>query len=98
LVDNRSYLCYSIRVGQQEGNDMFEMFTDAGNDAVGEIVRWGILASEDRDTAYTKIHAELELLGQVGVFGEATDTAVREAVWAEICSSLPEWVFKSRRA
>jgi hypothetical protein len=67
---------------------MFEMFTDAGNDAVGEIVRWGILASEDRDTAYTKIHAELELLGQVGVFGEATDTAVREAVWAEICSSL----------
>ena len=76
----------------------YQMFTDAGNAAVDEIVRWGILGAEDRDTAYTKIHAELELLEQVGVFAEATDTAVREAVWNAVCVALPEAVFSSVRA
>ena len=76
---------------------MFEMFTDAGNAAVGEIVRKVLTFAKDldldRDTTYDRIWAELMLLQRVEVFAEAGDTAVREAVWSAVCAALPEAVF-----
>ena len=76
----------------------YQMFTDAGNAAVDEIVRKVLKQERDRNTAYGWIYAELEKLETVEVFAEATDTAVREAVWDAVCAALPEAVFSSVRA
>lgn len=79
---------------------MFQMFTDAGNAAVAEIVRNTMECAEyeDRKTSYDRICAELKKLQTIEAFAEATDTAVREAVWDAVWAALPEPVFKSCRA
>lgn len=57
----------------------YAMFTDAGNDAVHSIVRMARILKLD----WSKVYSELESLAErfPDEFGEATDTAVREAVY-----------------
>ena len=55
----------------------FAMFTDAGNDAVGFIVKLAI----SQNLSWTVVHGLLEALSQDERFSEATDTAVRETVY-----------------
>ena len=55
----------------------FAMFTDAGNDAVGSIVKLAI----SQNLSWTVVHGLLEALSQDERFSEATDTAVRETVY-----------------
>jgi hypothetical protein len=55
----------------------FAMFTDAGNAAVGEIVR----SSKEKGLCWLETYQELCRLAQVSCFAEATDTAVREVVY-----------------
>ena len=75
----------------------FAMFTDAGNAAVAAIVEDAIDRYEVREDAWERCYTELEKLEVVEVFAEATDTAVREAVWAALDAAYPEVVFKSVR-
>jgi hypothetical protein len=76
----------------------FEMFSGAGNTAVGGMVGQAIDAFDNRDDAWDWALNELELLGKTSTYGEATDTAVREAVWDALLAAFPEAVFKSVRA
>ena len=76
----------------------FAMFTDAGNAAVAAIVEDAIDRYEVREDAWERCYTELEKLEVVEVFAEATDTAVREAVWAALDAAYPEPVFSSVRA
>ena len=55
----------------------FSMFTDAGNDAVGSIVKLAIA----QNLSWTVVHGLLKALAQDERFGEATDTVVRETVY-----------------
>lgn len=57
----------------------YGMFTDAGNEAVHSIVRMARFLK----MSWSKVHSELESLAErfPDDFGEATDTAVREAVY-----------------
>jgi hypothetical protein len=57
----------------------YAMFTEFGNDAVGAIVRTAKVLKLD----WPKVHDELRSLAErfPKDFGEATDTAVREAVY-----------------
>jgi hypothetical protein len=55
----------------------FAMFTDAGNDAVGSIVRLAIT----QNLSWTVVQGLLKALSQDERFEEVNDTAVREAVY-----------------
>lgn len=58
----------------------FAMFSDAGNAAVGAIVK---MASEKRWT-WERTEAALYQLSGISEFEEATDTAVREVVYCTL--------------
>ena len=58
----------------------YAMFSDFGNDAVAAIVRSAKILKMDWPT----VESELEKLSQRKEFAEATDTAVREAVYCEL--------------
>ena len=75
----------------------FAMFTDAGNAAVAAIVEDAVDRYEVREDAWERCYTELEKLEVVEVFAEATDTAVREAVYEALGAAYPEVVFKSVR-
>ena len=55
----------------------YEMFTDAGNDAVDSIVRMAKMLK----MTWPQVEASLYELAKRDEFSEATDTAVREAVY-----------------
>ena len=55
----------------------FAMFTDAGNDAVGSIVKLAI----SQNLSWTVVRGLLKALTQDERFEEANDTAVRESVY-----------------
>jgi hypothetical protein len=55
----------------------FAMFTDAGNDAVGSIVKLAIA----QNLSWSVVQGLLKALSQDERFEEATDTAVRETVY-----------------
>ena len=69
---------------------MFHMFTEAGNEEVGKIVSSAIelasLEGPDNPTDLALMWAQNELaaLAENPEFGEAEDTAVREAVYTMI--------------
>jgi len=58
----------------------YAMFTEFGNDAVARIVRSARILKMD----WGQVEMELYELSQKEGFGEATDTAVREAVYIEL--------------
>lgn len=76
----------------------FEMFSGAGNAAVGGIVRQAIDAFDNRNDAWDWAANELELLSATSTYGEADDTAVREAVYEELVKFFVEPTFKTVRA
>jgi hypothetical protein len=53
------------------------MFTDAGNDAVGSIVKLAI----SQNLSWSVVRGLLKALGQDERFEEVADTAVQEAVY-----------------
>jgi hypothetical protein len=53
------------------------MYTDAGNDAVGSIVKLAV----SQNLSWTVVQGLLNALSQDERFEEATDTAVRETVY-----------------
>jgi hypothetical protein len=55
----------------------YGMFTDAGNQAVHAIVE----QARAKDMSWLEVYQELVRLADVEVFGEATDTMVREIVY-----------------
>jgi hypothetical protein len=75
----------------------FEMFSGAGNWAVAGIVDQAIDRFDNRNDAWDWAANELELLASTSTYGEADDTAVREAVWEELVHAFPEAVFKTVR-
>ncbi|NBT89153.1 MAG: hypothetical protein EBT51_12785 [Flavobacteriaceae bacterium] len=75
----------------------FEMFSGAGNAAVGGIVDQAVDAFDNRDDAWDWAANELELLAATSTYGEADDTAVREAVWEALIAAFPTPMFKSVR-
>lgn len=76
----------------------FEMFSGAGNAAVGGIVDQAIDRFDNRNDAWDWAANELELLASTSTYGEADDTAVREAVWEALKAAFPVPTFKSVRA
>ena len=64
---------------QVSAQPSYGMFTDFGNDAVDAIVR----TAKVLNMSWPQVYAELESLAQrfPNDFDEATDTAVREAVY-----------------
>jgi hypothetical protein len=75
----------------------FQMFSGAGNAAVGGIVDTAIDRFDDRADAWEWATKELELLAETSTYSEADDTAVREAVWEALKAAFPEAVFKTVR-
>ena len=75
----------------------FAMFSGAGNWAVAGIVDQAIDAYDNRNDAWVWAANELELLAATSTYGEADDTAVREAVWEELIAAFPEVAFKTVR-
>ena len=60
----------------------FEMFTDAGNIAVKAIANEYIgRGFDDLEMLFDCVMGDVESLSHCQAFEEATDTAVREAVW-----------------
>ena len=76
----------------------FAMFTDAGNAAVAAIVEDAADRYTTIEDAWERCYTELEKLQTVEAFAEATDTAVREKVYAALQAASPEPVFSSVRA
>ena len=76
----------------------FAMFTAEGNAAVAAIVEDAADRYTILEDAWERCFIELEKLQCVEVFAEATDTAVREAVYEVLIAAFPEPVFKSVRA
>jgi len=58
----------------------FEMFTEMGNDAVSSIVE----LSKKAMLPWSTVESMLEALSTNETYSEATDTAVREAVYMEL--------------
>lgn len=60
----------------------YQMFTDAGNEAVDAIVR----SARILKSSWPQVHRELRSLAErfPEDFGEATDTAVRECVYESL--------------
>ena len=76
----------------------YQMFTDTGNAAVAAIVEDAVDRYTNPTDAWERCYTELEKLQTVEGFSEATDTAVREAVYAALILAYPDPVFKSVRA
>ena len=76
----------------------YQMFTDTGNAAVTAVVEDATDRYNCLEDAWERCYTELEKLEAVEVFAEATDTAVREAVYAALILAYPDPVFKSVRA
>jgi len=80
----------------------YEMFTNTGNCAVQAIMdHWqrNLTARNQGEASelYRCVLRDLEQLMHIAVFSEATDTAVREAVYRQCQTLFPEPVFVSRR-
>jgi hypothetical protein len=75
----------------------FEMFGAAGNAAVGGIVDQAVQVFDNLEDATDWAFNELELLSETSTYGEAMDTAVREAVFVALRAAFPQPVFKSIR-
>jgi len=75
----------------------YAMFTDAGNAAVQGIIESHEDAEVDHNQLYDLVLTDLERLETVTAFREATDTAVREAVYQECLRLRPKIVFRTRR-
>lgn len=58
----------------------YAMFSDAGNSAVAKIVE----AAETAELCWTTVDAMLTTLSKDMRYAEATDTEVRECVYAEL--------------
>lgn len=58
----------------------YGMFTDAGNQAVHEIVKH----ARENQLAWLTVYQELCRLAEVQTFSEATDTMVREYVYSAV--------------
>jgi isocitrate lyase len=58
----------------------YGMFTDAGNQAVHDIVE----QARASDLTWLEVYQELCRLAEVKVFAEATDTMVREIVYGAL--------------
>ena len=76
----------------------YDMFTNAGNAAVEAIVVNSAAHFETFEDAYVWAEQELEYLSRTSTFSEATDTAVREAVYTELRKEFPAIIFRSVRA
>tara|TARA_Y100000389_G_scaffold191779_1_gene218468 strand:- start:51 stop:293 length:243 start_codon:yes stop_codon:yes gene_type:complete len=76
----------------------FAMFTDAGNAAVAAIVEDAADRYTSLEDAWERCYTELEKLEKLEVFAEATDTAVREEVYAALQAAYLEPVLYSVRA
>jgi hypothetical protein len=75
----------------------FEMFSGAGEVAVGGIVDQAIDAFDNLEDATDWAYYELEMLASTSTYGEADDTAVREAVFVALQEAFPVPTFKSVR-
>ena len=76
----------------------YAMFTTAGNAAVEAIVVHHLSTDPaDHYQLYDLVYQDLERLQTVAAFAEATDTAVREAVYQRCLKLLPVPVFRTRR-
>jgi len=76
----------------------FEMFSAAGNSAVQGIVDNAAAHFDIFEDAYVWVLDELVCLSSVSTYSEATDTVVREKVYAVLKAQYPVLVFKSVRA
>jgi len=67
----------------------YEMFTAEGNQLVARIAAAGeqLAAADGVESAWEFCYRELHKLAAADGFGEATDTAVREAVYEAVVSS-----------
>jgi hypothetical protein len=59
----------------------YAMFTLDGNAAVNSIIEYHLDAEVDHNGLYDLVLGDLERLQTIAAFAEATDTAVREAVY-----------------
>ena len=75
----------------------FAMFTAEGNAAVQGIINSHDNAEVDHNGLYDLVLGDLERLETVTAFREATDTAVREAVYQECLRLRPQLVFRTVR-
>ena len=66
----------------------YGMYTDAGNQAVHEIVKHALKNKQ----AWLTVYQELCRLSEVKAFGEATDTMVREIVYDAIGADGPFYI------
>jgi hypothetical protein len=76
----------------------FEMFSGAGNAAVDGIVENAAAHFDNLEDATDWAFNELALLGATSTYGEADDTAVREAVYEALRAAFPVPTFKTVRA
>lgn len=58
----------------------YSMFSETGNSAVGKIVE----CAETAGLPWFIVEKMLSALAESPAYSEATDTAVREAVWSEL--------------
>ena len=75
----------------------YEMFSSHGNAAVEGIVDNAVAHFDNLEDATDWAYNELELLASTSTYGEADDTAVREAVFVALREAFPVAVFKSVR-
>lgn len=77
----------------------YAMFTDTGNLVVADIIHsWARCDSvEDHHQLYDLVMRDLDKLQTIDAYSEATDTAVREAVYQQCQTLFPVPVFVSRR-
>jgi cytochrome P450 len=75
----------------------YAMFTLAGDAAVQGIINSYKDAEVDHNGLYDLVLGDLERLQTIRAFAEATDTAVREAVYQECLRLRPQIVFRTRR-
>ena len=75
----------------------YAMFTSAGNTAVQAIIDCYADREVTHKGLYNLVVGDLECLETVSAFQEATDTAVREAVYQECLRLRPVPVFRTCR-
>ena len=76
----------------------YQMFTTEGNAAVQGIINDHATKDVDHNELYDFVLTDLERLQTVTAFAEATDTAVREAVYQRCLQLRPIPVFRSVRS
>ena len=85
FVDICESTCYKVCIDSKERESHmtnFEMFTDARNAAVEAVANEFIgRGFTDLEELFNCVMGDLDSLSECQVFEEATDTAVREAVW-----------------